>query len=131
MFILAKMLSKQGIKFALVGVMNTVVDFIIFFILYERFQYPFIVSQIVAYSGGMVHSYFLNKHFTFQSKRKSNVGEWMKFIVVNSCSLLLSLGLLQSVMFISNGNMLVSKAIATIGAMSINFIASKVWVFKS
>ena len=59
----------QFIKFNVVGIMNTAVDFGVFMILNHYLGLIYAVSQVISYSCGMVNSYFLNKFWTFQKEK--------------------------------------------------------------
>ena len=52
-------------KFLLVGVANTLLSAVIMFLLEGLGYWP---STAIAYVAGSVMSFFLNRHFTFQSK---------------------------------------------------------------
>ena len=117
------------IKFGLVGVANTAVDWIVFFILNTLFSLPAALCQPFSYACGVVTSYLGNKFFTFKSKNKITVAETVKFIVVN----LLSLGASTLVIYLFTNMLLwngyIAKIPATIIAMSVNFIGSRFFVF--
>ena len=67
--IMRRFLSKEFILFALVGVSNTVINFIVYTIL-VFFNMPYLIANIIGYGVGMINSYLLNKYFVFQRKRE-------------------------------------------------------------
>ena len=54
------------IKFALVGVVNTVVGTLVMLVLYNVFGCSYWMSSAANYVVGSVISYFLNRYFTFR-----------------------------------------------------------------
>ena len=60
-----KLFDASMWKFLLVGVANTLLSAVIMFLLEGLGYWP---STAIAYVAGSVLSFFLNRHFTFQSK---------------------------------------------------------------
>ncbi len=85
-------LGKQVGKFAVVGVINTVIDVAIlnFLVLIIGFRAQiqilgiyFLVANFISVTIAMINSYFMNKYWTFQSKEKKNaVEEALKFFFI-------------------------------------------------
>lgn len=123
---------KRVLRFAVVGCINTGVDFLTFMILHSAFQTDKLICQIAGYSMGVANSFILNKLWTFEShgSKYESGRELIKFIVVNAASLGVSLLGLQ----ILNGNLKVnvyiSKVIVTVLAQAVNYFGYKLWVFK-
>lgn len=61
-------LDKTLLRFLFVGVINTLVGMIIMFGLYNIFRCSYWISSSANYILTSILSFFLNKHFTFQSK---------------------------------------------------------------
>lgn len=64
-------LDKTFFKFIIVGVINTIVGAGIMFALYNIFHCSYWFSSVMNYVVGSVVSYFLNKYYTFKSKKVS------------------------------------------------------------
>lgn len=75
-----KLLSLEQIRFIIVGVMNTVIGLVAMLIAYNVFHLGYWISSAMDYIVGSIFSYFANKHFTFQSQRKSRM-EIVSFII--------------------------------------------------
>lgn len=123
--------SKNGlvqfIKFNLVGVVNTLVDFAVFTLLTFLGVY-YMVAQVISYSCGVVNSFIMNKYWTFGVKSTPQGLEVIKFIIVNIISLGVSLAILYPLK--PHLGVFYAKIIATIFSMTVNFIGNKLWVFK-
>jgi putative flippase GtrA len=116
------------LRFCIVGAANTIIDFALFFLLILG-GVPYLLTQVLSYSVGVVNSYFLNRKWTFQVKRKANLSEAFKFIIVNSSSFLVSFSLLFLLRDAVHFNLWLSKLAATGCGMVVNFMGSRLWVF--
>lgn len=57
-------------RFILVGLINTVFGTAVMFVAYNAFELSYWVSSALNYILASILSYFLNKHYTFQSKAR-------------------------------------------------------------
>jgi len=78
---------RRPITFAIVGVINTAVDFCIFSIICLFATVP--VSQAAGYITGLTCSFFLNKYITFKNNTK-NFKQIFLFLLVNGITLITS-----------------------------------------
>lgn len=117
----------QFIKFNLVGIVNTLVDFSVFTVL-TFFGMYYMAAQVISYSCGVVNSFVMNKYWTFGDKSTPHGYEIFKFIAVNGVSLAVSLSILYPLKPVLG--LISAKVIATLFSMMINFVGSKLWVFK-
>ena len=62
----AKKTVWQFIKFSAVGVTNTLVDFIVFWLLTHAGM-NYMLSQVFSYSAGILNSYIWNSKWTFKA----------------------------------------------------------------
>lgn len=121
---------RQFIKFNLVGILNTLVDVLVFALLLWLGVH-YIVSQCISYGCGIANSYVLNKRWTFGQTSRSSGGQLIKFITVNLTVLAISVGLLYFVVSVWPLSELVAKMLVTFITMTINFLANRLWVFNS
>lgn len=122
--------ARSLVLFSLVGLSNTLIDYLVFFLLYHWFHDYYLAVQVVSYSCGMVNSYLLNKYWTFQKKNVPGRVEILKFITVNALALSVSSISLYVVSHNLSLNMFICKTIATGMSFVVNYIGSKFWVFK-
>ena len=80
----------QLIKFGLIGVSNTLIDFLIASALNALFGIYYL-AKIVGYACGIANSYFWNSRWTFREERRRDAREIVSFIAVNLVTLGLSL----------------------------------------
>jgi putative flippase GtrA len=118
----------QFLRFCMVGLGNTTVDFTAFFLL-NLAGVPYLLAQVLSYSAGVINSFFFNRKWTFQVTRKTNVTEIAKFIILNGISLLVSSSLLFILHDANHQNLWLAKIAATGVGIAVNFIGSILWVF--
>ena len=132
MFDKLKKLFGQAVRFGLVGVVNTLVDYTVYFLL---MRIPFVsehylIAQVCGYSAGMVNSLFMNKYFTFKQKEKMSLKQVGLFVLVN----LLALGMSSLVLIFAEEKLMLghfwSKTISMAGSIVVNFVGSRFLVFR-
>lgn len=143
----AKKTLWQMAKFAIVGVLNTLVDFAVFQTLNLTLGWVY-AAQVLGYTFGVINSYLWNSNWTFKEQRTRSVKEVVLFLLVNLASLGVSLGmiwLLREVFGVTNDWVAqwmpkaiagfikgdtVAKLIATVFAIAVNYLGNRLFVFK-
>lgn len=144
----SKKTIKQVAKFAVVGVLNTLVDFAVFQTLNLTLGWVYL-AQVAGYTFGVINSYLWNSNWTFREQRTRSLREMALFLLVNLASLGVSLGmiwLLRDVAGITNDWVAtwmpkalagfikgdtVCKLIATVFAISVNYLGNRLFVFRN
>ncbi|KYH30671.1 GtrA-like protein [Clostridium tepidiprofundi DSM 19306] len=115
------------IKFALVGVTNTVISLTIYWLLL-KINVNYLVSSTLAYIAGIFNGYILSSKYVFNKTK--NILNAVKFFSTYLSSLLINLCLL----YIMVNTFKIDKAIAQLPVVIINmvynYIINKVWTFK-
>ena len=84
---------KQAAKFAIVGVVNTLISLFIIWIMTKEMGCSEAISNFVGYFIGLINSFFLNRRWTFESNG-SMLGGATRFFIVFAVCYLLQLGFL-------------------------------------
>ena len=69
--LIGKLWNSTLVRFALVGVVNTLFGTAIMFVLYNVFHVGYWISSACNYIFGSILSFFLNKYFTFRDSTRS------------------------------------------------------------
>ena len=117
------------IKFGIVGILNTLINWTIFAILNFLGMY-YIISNIIAYVIATINSYIWNSKWVFKYKGEDKKETTGKFILLNLFGLSLNTVILYLFVDLMRFNKLIALVITTIIVMIINYILNKVWVFK-
>ncbi|MDZ7673277.1 MAG: GtrA family protein [Halanaerobiales bacterium] len=116
------------IKFSVVGVSNTLVSLVSFYVFFEVIGIYYIIASTLGYIVGLINSYFGNLRWTF--KQKHSIDVLIKFIIVN----IVALGLKLSVIYILVESLqipeLYSEVIAMGFAIVVNFGGNRFWTFQ-
>ena len=129
--LIKKLLQFRFVRFCITGGLNTLVDFIVFFLLTGSLKWPVIPSQVISYSAGILNSYCINRRWTFQTRNRFFGREMLWFIGVNLCVLgvsVLSMWVLTTQMGFGT---ILSKLCTTALTMVLGFILNRLLVFRS
>ena len=116
-------------RFAIVGVLNTAIDFTIFLWL-SWVGVSIVLAQALSYSAGTLNSYVLNRNWTFRERNLS--GTWksfVSFIVLNLITLGCTTMLLSLLDQFTDRTLPICKLLATFAGLMINYTGSRLWVF--
>ena len=124
-------MRQKILRFALIGVGNTLVDFSVFTIAYKVIGLPIVASNVAAWLVAVTGSYVLNTYITFhvESGRLLRYRDYLTFAasgvlgMVMTTAVLLLLSLYVHVM--------VAKAISILVGFAVNFTMSNLVVFRA
>lgn len=117
------------IKFSIVGVSNTLLNFVIF-ILLNNIGINYILTSIIAYSISIINSYFWNSRLVFKYDNKNKKSILIKFIILNLIGLSINAVLMATLVGVLAIKKIVAMFIVSLLVMCINYILNKIWVFK-
>jgi len=115
------------------GVLTTVVNYIVYLPCYNLLHFSASASNVIAWVAAVAFAYLTNKPFVFKShdwSRKTVVPELTKFVG----SRVLSGALETAIIFVTvdlllwNGNIM--KLVTSVLVVILNYVASKLLVFK-
>jgi len=137
-------LAVQLLRFAVVGVINTGIDFGIFNILSRIFDVTggskIIPIKAVAFLGANINSYLLNKHFTFKDKSQGDgAKKFSVYLAVSAIGAVLNISIVYAISTYVDPMFGLSKVlwlnlanlIATGVGLVWNFIGYKLVVFRA
>jgi putative flippase GtrA len=127
------MLGKEKIqmaKFALVGLLNTSVDFAIFLVFVYGIGIATLPAQIVSFGGGVVNSYWWNRKWTFQAAGGVRFDEMLRFAVLNGLSFTAATAVLLLLVQRLEWNEAAAKALSVFFSTAVNYAGSRYWVFR-
>lgn len=130
-----KFLDITFLKFAIVGVANTIFGTAVMFVFYNVFHFSYWISSASNYILGSILSYFLNKYFTFKSKDKS-FKSILRFVINITLCYFIAYGVAKPLVRIilvsatvslqDNASMLVGMCLFVL----LNYIGQRFFVFK-
>lgn len=120
------------VKFGMVGVVNTLVDWLVFALLslLAFFSQSYWATKAISYSCGLVNSFFMNRKFTFNSNVKLISLRGLRFVLAN----LFAYGVSLAIIYFADAQFGVKgvwgNVIATPFTIVINFILTRIFVFN-
>lgn len=119
----------QLIKFGIVGVSNTLISLIVYYILiFVGVNY--LVANITGYIISSIWGYLLNKIWVFKENRCDTKSSMLKYYLIYSSSLLINLLCMYILVDKLNISEIVSPILTLCITIPYNFILNKAWAFK-
>ncbi|OXS52206.1 hypothetical protein B1A99_34815 [Cohnella sp. CIP 111063] len=115
-------------KYALVGGLNTGVDFAVFCALVYGLGFPSAGAQAVSYLAGTVNSYLLNRYWTFRVRNKMSAAEMVRFVLVNAASFAAATAVLLALEH-AGLEAAAAKAVSVFVSLAVNYAGYRLWVF--
>lgn len=119
------------LRFCVVGVTGTVIDFGLTWICKEKFKIPKFIANAIGFVVAATSNYFLNRIWTWQSTNEQVGVEYFKFFTVS----LIGLGLNTLILYIVHEKFkfgfYISKVFATGVVMLWNFFANNFFTFAA
>ena len=129
----------KAVSFGLVGVVNTGVDFCIFWVAAQHFGLPLVVANVISWTIAVSGSYVMNSMFTFAAESGRKLG-WRPYgtflasgvvgLVANTTTLLVAARLAAHVIDSPAQQLAAAKACAILASFVVNFSLSHFVVFR-
>lgn len=128
-----KKIIEQFIKFGLVGLLNTILSYIIYYI-GIKMGFHYVISNFFAFVITVFISFLLNRIFVFNDTKLGKFG-WIKalikvYISYASTSLILSSILLWIQIDILGWSEIIAPLINLFCTVPINFLLNKLWAYR-
>ena len=123
---------KEGILYLFFGGCTTLVNIISFAIL-RLFKIDVYISNGIAWILAVLFAFVTNKIFVFESKgktKKETLREMISFFGFRVLSLLFDMVIMYLLIDIIHGNEIVAKVVSNVVVIILNYIFSKVFIFK-
>jgi putative flippase GtrA len=119
----------QFVKFGIVGVSNTLLNFAVYTLLLKVFGVWYLAASAIGFSLGAVNGFLLNRRWTFEG----HVGDALtpvRWGVVQGCGLGLNEVLLYLWVGVVGVDKLVGQALAIVVVTTVTFLANRAWTFR-
>lgn len=131
--IINKLFNREMISYLIFGVLTTVVNLVVFQLCDAVLGIYYIAANVIAWIIAVIFAYVTNKLFVFDSKSwelKLVVREVISFGSARILSLLFETGFIALTVEVIGMPKFISKIIASIFVVIINYVASKLFIFK-
>lgn len=125
---------RDIISYLFFGVCTTIINYLVFFPMYNCLHASIVTSNIVSWIVAVVFAFLTNKQYVFRSKdwtMSKTTAEFLRFAFCRVGSLIVETLLIYIAVHILfwNGNVL--KILVGILVILLNYIGSKVFVFEN
>ncbi len=122
---------KNLSKFTVVGVVNTVIDFSVFYLLYNVFGVYYVLAHVGAFFIALANSFYFNAIWTFKNLKKDQLfRQIFLFVLIGVIGLALSSLTIYVVGEWFLSNMYAAKVVAMFVSFAWNYAGSWFFVFK-
>ena len=130
--LIGKVLTKEIIFYIIFGVLTTVINLGVFYVLTDLLNLNENLSNIIAIITAVLFAYFTNKDLVFHSEAKTLKAKWKefaKFISGRAFTMVIEwVG--GALLFLTPMPQMISKLIVTVVVVILNFFISKFFAFK-
>jgi dolichol-phosphate mannosyltransferase len=125
-----KEVASQFIRFAFVGLIGTLINISILYILTEYLSIFYVLSALVAFVVAMTTNFIFDKIWAFRENIYDRIiKEYVNFSIVSLSALLINIFFLYIFTEFLNMYYIISQVIAIGISLIINFIGNKIWTF--
>jgi putative flippase GtrA len=124
---------KMVILYLFFGGCTTLINIVVYYVLYEVAGVSNLISTIFAWIVSVLFAFVTNRNYVFESEQNSISARLKEVVMFFSCRLLT--GVLDVIIMVVavdflHGNSLIWKIISNILVILLNYIASKLVIFK-
>lgn len=130
--LIKKVLTKEVILYVVFGVLTTVVNLAVFYILASIIKLNENLANVLAIMTSVIVAYFTNKDMVFHSEAKGfkeRIREFLKFVAGRLVTMVIEWGGC-ALLFLTPIPQMVSKLGMTVVIVILNFFISKFFAFK-
>jgi len=123
---------SQAVRFGAVGVLNTLVDWGLYYALtrWAGLESLPVLAKGLSYGAGILNSYFWNKYWTFE-QRDGSLRSIIPFVIVSLIALGVNAGVLHLGLAVFSIGEFASLILATGVTLLWNFLMSKLVIFRA
>ena len=124
----------EGVLLYLIfGALTTVINTVVYYILYTKFNISNIVSNTNAWIAAVIFAFITNKVWVFKSKSFEPVlvlRELASFILARLSTGLLDMFIMYMGVDVLGGKPMLSKVISNVFVVILNYVFSKLFIFR-
>ena len=123
-------LVGQFLKFAIVGVSNTLISLVVYTVLFKIFGINYLVASAIGFVIGAINGFLLNRAWTFQG-HEGDAFTPVRWAIVQTCGLALDELLLYLGVHELGIDKIIAQALAIVIVVVLTFLANRAWTFRT
>ena len=121
---------EEIINYLIFGVLTTLVSILSYALFTRLFNFNYLISNILSWIISVTFAFITNKIYVFKAKNNNFISEALKFYVSRLTSLVIEMAIMYLMVDIINLNDMISKVVVQFIVIVLNYIFSKLFVFK-
>ncbi len=121
---------EEVINYLIVGGMTTLVSILIYAVCTKCFHINYMISNVISWIFSVLFAYIFNRIFVFKSKNNNIFVEVYQFFKYRIFSFLIEIFLMYVFVELISIDDMISKVIVQIIVIILNYVFSKLFVFK-
>ena len=125
---------KQLMLYGIFGVLTTILNIFVYWLVTRIFRVAVVPSTIIAWVIAVFFAYYTNRKYVFQSQTKNFFAVIFEAIYFFACRLttgVIDVGIMYLFVDVLKFDDVITKTTSNILVIILNYIASKVFIFKS
>lgn len=121
---------KEVIMYLIFGVLTTVVNIVVYYVMADMLQVHYMISNVVAWFLSVLFAYITNRKYVFESMSNEIIKEMVSFFGARLATGIMDMAFMW--IFVGLGLLpdFVAKVITNVFVIIANYILSKLVVFK-
>jgi len=128
--------ASQFIKFSIIGIINTIIDFSIYILLtrhvvfFSHSHSMLYLANVISFLVSTTFSFFANRRWTFAMTQKASLHEMARFYTITTSGLIINSFLLYNFIEFLKISDLIAKVFSTVFSTIWIFSLKRSWVFS-
>ncbi len=123
--------NKEILLYLIFGVLTTVVNIVVYYISAELLGIHYLISNALAWFLSVLFAYITNRKYVFNSHNKNVIKEMISFFGSRLATGVLDMALMWVLVNNHLLNDMISKVVVNVIVIVLNYVLSKLVVFKS
>lgn len=123
--------NKEILLYLIFGVLTTVVNIVVYYISAELLDIHYLISNALAWVLSVLFAYITNRKYVFNSHNKNVIKEMISFFGSRLATGVLDMALMWVLVNNHLLNDMISKVVVNVIVIVLNYVLSKLVVFKS
>jgi len=128
--LIKKKITREMFLYLVFGVLTTLINFVAHKVFYDVIKMPIAVSTAIAWLISVVFAFFTNKIWVFEDKGKSAIKEAFEFFMCRVGTGILDVLIMYTTVDILSLNGDLMKILSNAVIIVLNYLASKLYIFK-
>ena len=123
--------NKEILLYLIFGVLTTVVNIVVYYISAELLDIHYLISNALAWFLSVLFAYITNRKYVFNSHNENVIKEMISFFGSRLATGVLDMTLMWALVNSHLLNDMISKIVVNVIVIVLNYVLSKLVVFKS